>query len=301
MSCSRLPPEQEHFAKGYDAYKKGDFASAVLYLKPLIEMGNPAAQLLMAKMYANGNGVPEDADKAELLRNLAAFAIYKKGDLTPGELRPANETLVSISKRLDYYVGAGEGKQAPVGDLSQVLESLDIRGIAGLQKMASESGETPEQASPGAAEPLPGVNVALPGELIQGAPDVSQGTSEPARAPAVIPSPAAPPAPTMPPAESSRGSDQISLSIIREAADNGDPTAMGLLSAAYAHGFYGLPSSSMQAGRWADKAQEARRRRARVSRDASQKIPSVQVGLILGIGIILLGGGVWLWWRNASR
>ena len=43
-ACAKLPPEQEHFAKGYSAYNNGDFTTAVLYLKPLVEAGNPAAQ-----------------------------------------------------------------------------------------------------------------------------------------------------------------------------------------------------------------------------------------------------------------
>src|ERR1019366_2831205 len=97
VSCSKLSPIQEHFDRGYKAYEKGDFVSAVLYLKPLVEAGNPAAQLLMAKMYANGDGVPEDMSKAELLRNLAAFQIYKNDNYAPGVVRPANATLAEIA------------------------------------------------------------------------------------------------------------------------------------------------------------------------------------------------------------
>src|ERR1039458_2377718 len=33
VSCSKLSPIQEHFDRGYKAYEKGDFTSAVLYLK----------------------------------------------------------------------------------------------------------------------------------------------------------------------------------------------------------------------------------------------------------------------------
>src|ERR1700688_4350054 len=92
-ACEKLPPQQEHFERGYKAYESGDFENALLYLKPLVEQGHPAAELLMAKMYSRGDGVPQDVGKAELLRNLAAFQIYKKKDLAPGVVRPDNETL----------------------------------------------------------------------------------------------------------------------------------------------------------------------------------------------------------------
>jgi len=270
-SCMKLPPEQEHFAKGYSAYNKGDFTTAILYLKPLVEAGNPAAQLLMAKMYSNGDGVPVNIGKADLLRNLAAIQVYKKQNITPGERDPMGDSLASISKRLDYYVGATEGKEAPVKDLSEILQTLDIHGGGDSQTPASDQ----EEGSPEPAESV--------------------------HAPAAAPESSESPAPDMPPAGSSRGSDHISLGILRQAAESGDPTAMGFLSAAYAHGFYGLAASPAQAGLWAEKAQKARQGRVPAHDDPRQNIPSLQVALILGTGISLFGAGAWLWWRHKSR
>jgi TPR repeat protein len=263
LSCSKLSPEQEHFDKAYQAYNDGHFTSAVLYLKPLVEAGNPAAQLLMAKMYANGSGLPEDPEKADLLRNLAAFQIFKKNNLAPGELQPGTDTLAAISKRLDYYVGAGEGKKEPIQNLNQVLDSINIHGIQDLQKLSEE--ETPSaaaapEAAP-ASEPFPAVSI---------------------------------------PADS-RASSQISLGIIRQAADSGDPAAMDLLSAAYSHGFYGLASNASQAAAWTEKAANARHRGLPAAREPSPTVPVVQVSMIIGGGLVLIGAGVWFWVRNRSR
>ena len=46
--------------KGFDAYEKGDYATAVREFKVLAEQGNAKAQYNLGLMYDNGEGVPED-------------------------------------------------------------------------------------------------------------------------------------------------------------------------------------------------------------------------------------------------
>jgi TPR repeat protein len=281
-SCTKLPPDQEHFSKGYAAYNKGDFATALLYLKPLVETGNPAAELLMAKMYTNGDGVPFDMEKSEYLRNAATIEIFKKKNLTPGEVNPLGGTLANIAKRLDYYENGSEGKSESVKDLSDVLKSVDARNMADLQ------GHTPDQDGEPAEHPVADSGGAPPDTTVEVPQTLGEKSS-------------IPPSSTMAISDSSRGSDQISLSILHQSAEAGDPMAMEFLSAAYAHGFYRVKPSPVLAKRWADKAKKARQRKVPDHRDASTNNPIVQVRWILGIGFSLMGIGAWLWWRDDSR
>jgi TPR repeat protein len=286
VACSKLSPIQEHFDRAYKAYNKGDFTSAILYLKPLVESGNPAAQLLMAKMYANGDGVEPDMGKAELLRNLAALQIFKNKDYAPGVLRPANETLASISERLDYYVEAGEGKKAPIHDLSEVMRSLGISGLADLEKTSD-----PEAMPADVQIPLPPGNVQ---EEESGLPVPAGNVHPPSASPSMLPQESFPSA-------DSRHSDQISLSIVRNAAEEGDPMAMEFLSAAYAHGFYGLTENTTQAMLWTVQAKNARQRRLLGRhKDPLEEVPLAQLWAISGVGLIFVGAGIWLW-RHSLR
>jgi len=286
-SCIKLSPEQAHFAKGFDAYNKGDFTTAVLYLKPLVEAGNPAAELLMAKMYSNGQGVSADIGKSEFLRNSATLQIFQKKNITPGEMNPMGTSLASISKRLDYYMNVSEGKEAPVKDLSEIVQSLDIGNVAELQSRDPDQGEAAVAHSSSES-----------GIVLDSSRDASE-TLEPVHS-SVVNGDSADLSPAMPPIESSRGSDPISLTVLHQAAENGDPMAMEFLAAAYAHGFYGLKPNPGRSLFWANQSRKVRQR-APSRNDSSDKLPVVPLVLIVGIGLSLIGGGIWLWQANVSR
>jgi len=49
---------------GVAAYKAGDYQKAFRLWKPLAERGNRSAQYSLGRMYAEGQGVPEDFVKA---------------------------------------------------------------------------------------------------------------------------------------------------------------------------------------------------------------------------------------------
>ncbi len=286
--CPRLSPQQEHFQQAFKAYQKGDFPRALLYLKPLVEAGHPAGQLLLAKMYANGQGVPEDHGKAELLRNLAAYQIYSKGNLKPGEIRPANATLKSVSDRLDYYVGAQEGHEGKAPDLAGILDSL---------KSINPGEEQPVSGDPGTA--MPNIEIDIPREVAEKAgasPDMPVSVAE--RQVSSVPG-NRPNTRTVPQSGDSRRSEQITLGIVRQAAEQGDPQAMMLLSAAYVEGFYGVRPNATLARQWREKAQSAHGADAASSEeDALDKIPHRQLWTMIGVGLLFVLTGVSLWWRS---
>ena len=60
------------FLKGWDAYNKGDYATALREWKPLAEQGDASAQSLVGSMYNEGLGVPQDDKTAVKWYRLAA-------------------------------------------------------------------------------------------------------------------------------------------------------------------------------------------------------------------------------------
>jgi len=61
-----------------EAYKLGDYKTALAYLRPLAEEGDLGAQLFLATMYEDGRGVPRDYVQAYKWYTITAF----EGDQT---------------------------------------------------------------------------------------------------------------------------------------------------------------------------------------------------------------------------
>jgi TPR repeat protein len=60
------------FEDGLAAHGRGDYATALLLLRPLAEQGEVHAQFILGYMNANGHGVPQDFVKAHMWFNLSA-------------------------------------------------------------------------------------------------------------------------------------------------------------------------------------------------------------------------------------
>jgi TPR repeat protein len=52
------------FEDGIDAYGKGDYATALLLLRPLADQGTARAQIILGVMYSRGQGVAQNYDEA---------------------------------------------------------------------------------------------------------------------------------------------------------------------------------------------------------------------------------------------
>ena len=57
---------------GFDAYKRGDYETALKEFLPLAEQGLALAQFNLGFMYGQGEGVPKDYVLAHMWANLAA-------------------------------------------------------------------------------------------------------------------------------------------------------------------------------------------------------------------------------------
>jgi len=57
--------------KGFDAYKEGDYPTALREWRPLAEQGDANAQSNLGVMYEKGQGVPQDYVRAHMWHNLS--------------------------------------------------------------------------------------------------------------------------------------------------------------------------------------------------------------------------------------
>jgi len=55
-----VPATAQDFVRGWDAYDRGDFETALANVRPLAERGGIGAQYLLGLMYQRGHGVEQD-------------------------------------------------------------------------------------------------------------------------------------------------------------------------------------------------------------------------------------------------
>ena len=65
-----VPPALADVEAGRDAANKGDFETALSEWRPLAEAGDPEAEYLLGRLYANGDGVPRNFKQAIVHREV---------------------------------------------------------------------------------------------------------------------------------------------------------------------------------------------------------------------------------------
>jgi len=122
------PKADESFTKGYEAFKNGDFTTALTLFQPLAEKGDASVQSILGNMYHNGQGVPQDYKTAVKWYTLAAEQgiasaqfnlghMYEKGDGVPQDKkiaakwysRAAEQGDARAQTLLGFFYGMGEG------------------------------------------------------------------------------------------------------------------------------------------------------------------------------------------------
>ena len=63
-ACTDPDEGRAAYKKGFAAYERGDYATALREWQPLAEQGDAKAQFSMGVMYAQGQGVPQDYNAA---------------------------------------------------------------------------------------------------------------------------------------------------------------------------------------------------------------------------------------------
>ena len=75
------------YEQAVEAYKAGDYETAVKLLRPLAEQGDTDAQFNLGVMYYSGQGVLEDSIQAYAWFNIASANVVKKGNKNNAKLK----------------------------------------------------------------------------------------------------------------------------------------------------------------------------------------------------------------------
>ena len=84
VTVGALPAAAQTFDAALEAYVRGDYATALAGFQNYAAQGNAAAQGNLGRMYANGEGVPEDDAEAVRWYRLAAEQGYAAAQLNLG-------------------------------------------------------------------------------------------------------------------------------------------------------------------------------------------------------------------------
>jgi hypothetical protein len=143
---------QAGLQEGIDAYGKGNYPAALKEFRPLAAKGNAAAQSILGFMYANGQGVPQDYNKAEKWYRKAAAQgdadaqtflgiMYGKGQGVPQDYGKAAEW---------YRKAAEQGFADAQSNLGMMYANgqgvpQDDKEAAAWYRKAAEQGNAPAQ------------------------------------------------------------------------------------------------------------------------------------------------------------
>jgi len=100
----------DDFTKGEEAYKKGDFITALKFWQPLAENGNVGAQYKLGQMYRLGEGLPQDNKTAVKWYTLAAEQGNAEAAFNLGVIYRSGEEGVPLDDKtaVKWYMIAAE-------------------------------------------------------------------------------------------------------------------------------------------------------------------------------------------------
>ena len=134
------PAEASDFATGMEAYKRGDYKTALREWRPLAEQGDAWAQHNLGSMYANGRGTTRDDVEAvkwyrkAAERGLAAAqnrlgVMYAEGKGVPAD---------NLEAYAWFNIAAAQGNENAAKNRQLLTESITREEIARAQQLARE-------------------------------------------------------------------------------------------------------------------------------------------------------------------
>jgi uncharacterized protein len=135
------------FEEADDAYKRGDYATALRLLRPLAEQGNADALLVVGLLSAKGEGVPQDYAEAMKWFRLAAEqgdadaqynlgVIYANGEGVPQDYVQAHQWYNLAASR--YSASQAAGRNDAVHNRDLVASHMTPEQLAEAQRLARE-------------------------------------------------------------------------------------------------------------------------------------------------------------------
>ena len=111
------------FVAGLEAYKRGDYATALTEWRPLAEQGDAAAQFNLGLLYQTGWGVPQDYAEAVKWYQLAAVQGYASAQFNLGTMYEHGKSVAQdYAEAAKWYrLAAEQGDGLGQFNLSNVL------------------------------------------------------------------------------------------------------------------------------------------------------------------------------------
>ena len=126
--------------KGVDAYKAGDYATALQEFRPLAEQGDAKIQTLVGAMYAEGKGVPQDYAEAFKWYRLAAEQGGASAQTNLGFMYGTGEGVLqdNVLAHMWANLGAANGNENGVKGRDIIAKEMTPQAIKQAQAMARE-------------------------------------------------------------------------------------------------------------------------------------------------------------------
>jgi uncharacterized protein len=130
------------------AYEKGDYATVLRLIRPLVEQGDAKAQYILGLMYLNGQGVPRDYATGLSWLHRAAEQRYADAQFFLGMTYVGGvvvpQDYVTAHMWLDLAAASGRQDAAKIRDT--IAARMTPAQIAEAQKLAREWKPTPAPA-----------------------------------------------------------------------------------------------------------------------------------------------------------
>ena len=128
------------FAKGLEAYKKGDYTAAAKEWRPDAEEGDAQAQFNVGLLYLDGKGVPQDPGEAAKWFRRSAEQGYTQAQHNLGAMYGSGQGV-----RKDYIeaykwmnICAATGNAGCIAQRDLLAKKLKPAQVAQAQRMATE-------------------------------------------------------------------------------------------------------------------------------------------------------------------
>ena len=130
----------QDFQKGFDAYHRGDFATALREFTPLAEQGFASAQYNLGLMYRRGEGVPQDDKTAAKWYTLAAEQENANAQSNLGVMYAEVEGVLQdyVYAHMWFNIAASSGEQNAPENRDLVAERMTPSQIERAQDLARE-------------------------------------------------------------------------------------------------------------------------------------------------------------------
>ncbi|MCH8040030.1 MAG: sel1 repeat family protein [Nitrospinae bacterium] len=128
------------YQKGFGAYERGNYDTALKEWRPLAKQGLSQAQYNLGLMYAEGEGVAQDYQEAVRWYRLAAEQGHASGQFSLGAMYTAGQGVSKdyVFAHMLWNLAAAKGKKKAVNKRDILEKRMTADQLAEAQRLARE-------------------------------------------------------------------------------------------------------------------------------------------------------------------